>query len=94
MFGLLSEDHHDINLIIGKDLLLNEGAMPLLKVCGCYVVTFLNWTPRFDWYVVQYGSKNKHHTYTCLKEIRLCLQILITTLHLIMNTIGRTYVLN
>ena len=28
----------------------------------------------------------------CLKEIGLRLQILITTLHLTMNTIGRTYV--
>ena len=24
----------------------------LHKVCGCYAVTFLNWAPRFDWYVV------------------------------------------
>ena len=30
MFGLLSKNHHNINLSVGKDLLLNEGAMPLL----------------------------------------------------------------
>jgi hypothetical protein len=29
---------------------------------------------------------------TCLKEIRLCIQILITTLHSIVDIIGRTYV--
>jgi hypothetical protein len=22
----------------------------LYKVCGCYLITFLNWTPMFDWY--------------------------------------------
>ena len=28
---------------------------------------FLNQTPIFDWCVVQWGSKNKHHKDTCLK---------------------------
>ena len=23
-----------------------------LKICGCYMVTFLDWTPIFDWCVV------------------------------------------
>ena len=32
----------------------------------------------------------KHHKDTSLKEIGLRFQILITTLHSIMNTIGRT----
>ena len=30
------------------------------------------------WYVVRWGSKSKHYKDICLKEIGLCLQILIT----------------
>ena len=63
-----------------------------LKVCGCYGVAFLNQTPKFDWYVVPRGSHSKHHKDTCLKEIGPCLQILIITLHSLMNTIWKTYV--
>ena len=37
------------------------------KVCGCYVVTFLNWTLRFDWYVVWSESKSKRCKDMCLK---------------------------
>ena len=63
------------------------------KVCGCYSVTFLNWTPVFHWCVVRCGSKNKHYKDgTCLKEIGICLQILLPNSHLIVNTIGRTCV--
>ena len=29
MIGLLSENHHKINIIVGEDLLLNEGVVPL-----------------------------------------------------------------
>ena len=67
-------------------------AESLSKVCRCYVVTFLNWTSRFGWYVVRWGSKSKHRKDTCLKESGLRLQILITTLHSIPNTVGRTSV--
>ena len=42
--------------------------------------------------MIWWGSTSKHHEDTCLKEIRLCLQILITTLHSTMNTIKRTHV--
>ena len=28
-FGLLSENHHKITLIVGENLLLNEGVVPL-----------------------------------------------------------------
>ena len=63
-----------------------------LKVCGCYAITFLYQTPRFDWYVVRWGSKSKYHEGICLKENGLHLQILISTLHPIVNTIERTYV--
>ena len=41
------------------------------KVDGSYVTCFLNWIPRFDWYVVQLGSKSKPHKDTCLKKIGL-----------------------
>ena len=36
----------------------------------------------------KWGSKSKHHKDTCLKEIGLHLQILVTTPHSIVNTIG------
>ena len=45
--------------------------------CMCYSSIFLNQTPIFNWCVVQWGSKNKHHTYTCLKEIGVRLQVFI-----------------
>jgi hypothetical protein len=32
--GLLSENHHKINLIAGKDILLNEGVVPLLWIAS------------------------------------------------------------
>lgn len=57
-----------------------------------YMVCFLNRTPRIDCYVVWWGSKSKHHTYTSLEESGLCLRILATTLHSIVSTNGRTYV--
>ena len=37
------------------------------KVCRCYSVSFFNWRPIFDWCVVRWGSKNKHHIHTCSK---------------------------
>jgi hypothetical protein len=51
------------------------------------VACFLNGTPIFDWYTVQRGPKRKHRKDTYLKEIGLRFQILISTLHSIMNTI-------
>ena len=30
--GLHSENHHKISLIIGEDILLNEGVVPLLRI--------------------------------------------------------------
>ena len=38
------------------------------------------------------GLVRIHHKDTCSTEIGLCLQLLITTLRSIANTIGRTYV--
>ena len=47
----------------------------------------------FDLCGVRWGSKNKHHDEnTCLNEIELNHQFLVTTPYVIMNTIGRTYV--
>ena len=65
-----------------------------LRNVGVVWFLSLDWTHVFDWYVVQWGSKSKHHEDTHLNEIGLCLQILLTTLHSIVNTIGRTYVVN
>ena len=59
-----------------------------IKVFGCYSVTFLKQTPLFEWFVVRYGSKNKHCKDTCSKEIGLHLQILLTTLYSRVNTTG------
>ena len=53
---------------------------------------FLNQTPRFDGYVVRCVSKCKHHRDTCSEENGLHLQIPITDVHLIVNTIRRIYV--
>lgn len=45
--------------------------------------------------MVRWGSKFKHHKITYLKvEIGLCLQILLTNSHSIMNTIKKAYVFN
>ena len=42
---------------------------------------FLGRTPMFDWYVVGWGLKNKHHNNTCLKEIGPWCQILYWLLY-------------
>jgi hypothetical protein len=47
-----------------------------------------------DWYVLMWGSKSKCHKDTCLKEIGLCLQILITSLQFLVSTSGSIYVPN
>ena len=49
--------------------------------------------PIFDWCVVWWGSKNKHHKDTCSKGVGLHIQNLLTIPHSTLNTIGRTYVL-
>ena len=62
---------------------------------GCNLVTFLNQTCSFDWSEVRWGSKNKHHKYTCLKGIGPHIQknhVLLTTPHSVVNTIGKSYV--
>ena len=64
----------------------------LHKSCKCYSIIFQNRTPKVDWDVVRWGLKNKHHIGTCLKEVGLCLHVLLTSPQSIVNTIGRTYV--
>jgi hypothetical protein len=44
------------------------------KVWGCALVTFLSWILVFDWCVVGWESKNKHHKCTCLEDIGLHLR--------------------
>jgi hypothetical protein len=58
--------------------------MLVSKVCGCYYVIYLKWTPIFEWCVVRCKSKNGHHKATCLKEIELCLLCLLIILHIIL----------
>ena len=55
-------------------------------------VTYLNRPPRFEWYVVRYGSKNKYQKNICLKRIILFVHKLITTLGSMINTIEKTYI--
>ena len=47
----------------------------------------------FDWYVVRFGSKCKHHKATRLNETKLHLHISITTPHSTVNTIRKTCVI-
>jgi hypothetical protein len=66
----------------------------VVKEGGCYLVTFPHQTFIFDWCMVHWWSKNKHHKNTYLKEIRLHLQILLTTPHSIVYITRRTYIFN
>ena len=60
------------------------------KVCGGYSETFLYWTPIFDWYVVQRGSKNKHRKQNMfLKDWTVSSSF---GNYSTMNMIGRSYI--
>ena len=63
-----------------------------LRYVEVMLLHFMYETPRFDWYVIQRGSKSKHHKTACLKGIGVHIQIPITTLHPVVTTIGRAYV--
>ena len=43
-----------------------------MKVNVLNLVTYLEWTPICEWYVIKCGSKNRHKKYTCFKKIGLC----------------------
>ena len=64
------------------------------KVDMCNLVTYLYWTPIFEWYVVWCGSKSKYQKDKCSKEIGLCVLNIITMLALIMNIIGGNLLFN
>ena len=69
----------------------------LNKVCGCYLVTFLNQTAIFDWCVVRWGSRNNHHKDTCFKRVRTSYVFKLTeysTLNSAHNSIGRPNIFN
>ena len=51
------------------------------------LVTYLNMTSMLQWYVIRCGSKIEHQKYTCLKEIGLHAQNVITITHLTFNII-------
>ena len=51
-------------------------------------VTYLNWTPILEWYVVRCGSKSRNQKDLCLEEIRLHAQNMITILGSIVYKIG------
>ena len=53
--------------------------------------TFLIGTSIFEWYVVLHGSKNVYQKDTCLKEIGLHVQNMMTILSSIANIIEGTY---
>jgi hypothetical protein len=57
----------------------------------CNPNTRVIWTPRFEWYVVRCGSKNKHQKDVCLEDIELRAQDMIGILGPVVNVI-RGYV--
>ena len=61
------------------------------KVDEPNLITYLNWTPIFEWCVVRCGSKNGYQKDMCLKEIGLHAQNMIIILDSIVNVIGETF---
>ena len=53
-------------------------------------ITYFDWTPLFEWYVVRCSSKNGDQKDMCLKEIGLHAQNMITILGSIVNISGGT----
>ena len=51
-----------------------------MKVSGHYVVTLLNWTPIFVWYIARFILKNGHQKHMCYEEIGVCAHINIHTI--------------
>jgi hypothetical protein len=82
---LQRESNHDIRTC--SKMLGKNGH----KVSRPNSVTYLNGTPIFEWWVVRCRSKNKYQKDMCLKEARLCAQILLAILGSIVNIIGGTY---
>lgn len=58
------------------------------------MVTVLNWTPTFEWYMARFAVENGHQEGICFNEIGLCAQnISIILGSKFVNTIGRAYVI-
>ena len=56
-----------------------------------HMLLFLNKTPIFDQHTrLREDQRNNHHNDTCSKTIELCLHILSTTPHSIVNTTKKT----
>jgi hypothetical protein len=43
-------------------------------VCGSHVITLINWTSVFGWYVTRVVVKDGHHKDPCYDESELCVQ--------------------
>jgi hypothetical protein len=57
-------------------------------VSGLNLVTYLDWTPVFEWCGDRYGSKDRHEVDVMyLEEIRLCAKSLLNNLSSIYNII-------
>ena len=57
------------------------GTSRLCKLCGpTYVVTLLNWTPIFEWYMARLQLRMDTKKDTCHDEIRPCAQTIKTIL--------------
>ena len=71
------------------------GAIYLLAVITMVDAPRMNkiimWTPIFEWYVLRCGSKNGAYKYTCLKEIGLRSQNMLSILGSIVNMIWGIY---
>ena len=63
-----------------------------VRYAGDIQLPYFNQTPRFEVCVDRCGSKNSHLEDMCSKEIGLCLQNTVTTLHSIVILIGGAYV--
>ena len=56
------------------------------------MVTLLNQTPLFEWYIARLVLENRHSKDTCHNDIGLCAQNIDTFLGSIVNTFVRVYV--
>ena len=61
--------------------------MVLNEVSRPNSVTYIKWTPIFEWCGISCGFKKRTPKDICLKEIGLCVRNLLTILDSIANTI-------
>lgn len=65
-----------------------------IRHAGVDLVPLLDWTPKFDGFVVWWGWKSTRHKDACYTKVKQCRQILITIPHSTTNTTGRNYMFN